>query len=301
MMTCLEALQDLELDGDRAIIDVFVDRSMNGTIHEPTLKAVSGFEWNKGTVRVHLQTEHVGIRGQWVDSWRPSINSSEIAIILEDDIDLSKYAYRWLKAAYRTYGNIPYIGGFSLYEAAIPAMGTLPKDPIFLHAILGTHGFSPAAHHWYEFRRWYHKRVKDASFHPYVNAAYKPDGWYRGYEKRHIQDNMWAMWYIRFAHDNGLFTGYPNLAIHSKMTGEGFVRPQTYLAYHRRERGLHFNGRHALPSTGHLIEHWNDTFVNFPATLKKYFYNGKEITIVNTHWFGVTKYHISRMVNRKYF
>ena len=137
VMKCLQSLQGIELDGDKGAIDVFIDRGPKGT-DNATLQALSGFRWNHGPVHVHPQITHVGMVGQWVDSWWAQPNSSEIAIILEDDIDLSRYAYRWLKAAYRQYGHLPHVGGFSLNEATIPGMKSLPSDVAFMHAIIGT-------------------------------------------------------------------------------------------------------------------------------------------------------------------
>jgi len=42
--------------------------------------------------------------GQWIDTWRPRDNSdAELGLILEDDISVSPYAYRWLRAVHRAY------------------------------------------------------------------------------------------------------------------------------------------------------------------------------------------------------
>ena len=283
LIKCLKALQELELDGDRAVIDVFLDRGRDGNIHFPTFKAVSEFKSKTGPVNIHQQKEHVGIGGQWIDSWQPREDSKEICIILEDDIDLSKYAYRWLKAATQKYTQ-PNVGGFSLHEATIPGMGPLPDDVAFFHAIIGTHAFAPVATHWHDFRRWYHKRREDGDFHPYVDANPIPTGWYRRFEKTGRNESMWEQWYIRFAYDNGLFTVYSNLQQHSKAHKNTLVKPNTFLAFHREEAGLHFGGK-GRTSDGNLITTWDPSFIKFPDDVKKYHYNATEIRYFTNHWY----------------
>ena len=282
VMKCLQSLQGIELDGDKGAIDVFIDRGPKGT-DNATLQALSGFRWNHGPVHVHPQITHVGMVGQWVDSWRAQPNSSEIAIILEDDIDLSRYAYRWLKAAYRQYGHLPHVGGFSLNEGTIPGMKSLPSDLAFLHAIIGTYAFAPIARHWNAFQHWYHERQRDPTFRPYVDASPVTNGWYRGFEKTGLQHNMWEAWYIRYCYDNGLFTVYTNLQQHDNVHEFNQIPSQTYLAYHRQEKGSHFSGGNARSSKNSLIKTWHESFLNFPQKLKKYYFDSKEIEVINKH------------------
>ncbi len=98
--TNLNTLQTLVLYGDSGAIEVWIDRTVNNTVDEKTIQVVNTFQCKYGPVTIHIQKKHVGICGQWIDTWRPKEYSSELAIILEDDVDLSPYAYRWLKAAF---------------------------------------------------------------------------------------------------------------------------------------------------------------------------------------------------------
>ena len=282
VMKCLNALQDLELDGDKAVIDVFLDRGNDGDIHQPTLKSVTKLKWGKGPVNVHQQKEHVGNAGQWIDTWQPRPDSKEIAVILEDNVDLSKYGYRWLKAVHRKYGGLPYVGGISLHEGSIPGMDQLPNSLVFLHAILGTHGFAPVAEHWHDFRLWYHKRRMNPYFHPYVDANPVSTNWFKNSELNKSLESMWSQWYIRFAYDNDLFTVYPNIQRHFQVLQQDAVPSNTYLAYHRQEAELHYASER--PSSEQtLISKWHKHFVDFPNEPKLYFYDGQEIRYVEKH------------------
>ena len=46
---------------------------------------------------MHVQPRDVGIYGQWIDTWRPPLDSNELVLLLEDDITPSRFAYKWLK------------------------------------------------------------------------------------------------------------------------------------------------------------------------------------------------------------
>ena len=278
MLKCLQSLRDLVLDGDRAVIDVWLDRGVDGKLHDPTVQAASNFKWELGPVIVHKQERHAGIYGQWIETWRPQQNSKEIAIFLEDDVDLSPYAYRWLKAAYKHFENQTDIAGYSLYEAAVVNFKN-PPDLMFFHARLGTQGFSPTTHHWRAFQDWFHEKQRDPTFHPYVKYDTIVTDWYKGFEKTHREKSMWSMWFIRFCDDNKLWTVYPNFSAFSKTQrfGPELSANNTFMAYHRREKGLHFKGTASL-SNGKLVSRWQEYFVQFPQNINKYYYNGQKVS-----------------------
>ena len=143
VLKLLDSLQNLELDGDKAILEIWVDRDVTEQIHNETFEAVSKFKWKKGQTRVHVQTSHAGILGQWIDTWRPKnappyqknlkaiesvpfkVNDfHEIVLILEDDLNVSSQAYRWLKAAHRKYVDHKDYAGTSLWSDFVVAHNT---------------------------------------------------------------------------------------------------------------------------------------------------------------------------------
>ena len=143
VMKLLESLQGLDLDGDTAVLEIWIDPKQDGTVHKETLEAVSNFTWLKGPTRIHVQTAHVGIMGQWIDTWRPKNappfqkdpkvvekslfiprNYKEIGLILEDDLNVSTQAYRWLKAVHRKYNGRYDYAGSSLWSDGVAAHNT---------------------------------------------------------------------------------------------------------------------------------------------------------------------------------
>jgi hypothetical protein len=156
----LRSLDSLELDGDKAALEIWIDVSDRGEYDEATVKAARSFQWTKGATRVHVQTSHAGIRGQWVDTWRPRPESRELGIILEDDIDVAPMAWRWLKAVHRAMANNSYFVGASLTSDQMSILSSSPKGPlaapktdtILMYKCLGTWGFSPKPDHWRRFQ-----------------------------------------------------------------------------------------------------------------------------------------------------
>lgn len=76
-------------------MEIWLDRDVAGRVHEETRAVAMAFAWENGPTRVHVQETHAGPYGQWINSWRPRLDDSELALFVEDDVDLSPYAYRY--------------------------------------------------------------------------------------------------------------------------------------------------------------------------------------------------------------
>jgi hypothetical protein len=131
LLKLLHSLDDLELDGDRAALEIWIDVNDKGQSHDETVKAARSFQWKKGPTRVHIQTSHAGIMGQWIDTWRPRPESKELGYhILEDDISVSPMAYRWLKAVHKAMANRTDFVGASLTSDQMSVHSSNPKGPL---------------------------------------------------------------------------------------------------------------------------------------------------------------------------
>ena len=87
----LANLEDLELDGDLAALEIFIDRTnMTEAYDNKSYDVARVFGWSGGQTRVHVRRTHVGLYGQWVDCWRPRPGTREIALVLEDDVLVSR-------------------------------------------------------------------------------------------------------------------------------------------------------------------------------------------------------------------
>ena len=159
LLKLLDSLNELELDSQSAALEIFIDRDRKTRrVDELTVNVASEFQWSRGPSRVHVQKTHVGLYGQWINTWRPAGDSNdEIGLILEDDLIVSKYAYRWISAVFRAFGNRTDFAGASLAGYQWPYLSTSPQKgemtgpknhTVVMQKCFGWWGFAPKPMHW---------------------------------------------------------------------------------------------------------------------------------------------------------
>jgi len=163
LLKLLNSLNSLALDNQSAVMEIWIDRDRKShKVHNQTVTLASEFQWSKGPTRVHVHETHVGLYGQWINTWRPLDNSDEeLAMFLEDDLSVSKYAYRWVRAVFQAYGERTDFAGASLVGYQIPYLSVKPKrnklagpknHTVFMHKCFGWWGFVPKPMHWRYFQ-----------------------------------------------------------------------------------------------------------------------------------------------------
>ena len=226
--------------------------------------------------RVHVWSEHVGLHGQWIDTWSPKSNTTkEMVLFVEDDIDISPYAYKWLKLVKNKYESLTNLSGFSLKDEDMSkhARKLIGEDSIFMRRHNLPWGFSPLPGVWKSFQDWYHIVRSDKSFHPYVKEDKVHTSWYRANE--HLSKNstrettMWSQWLHYFTHWHKLLCIFPNARRLSGKKRLGFE-------FNRREDGIHFSSKRRKHINGtHLIRAWNKKLEKFPKKIKILNYNDR--------------------------
>ena len=280
LQKCLNHVMKLETLGDAVSVEVWLDRSKTGVIDQPTLRVARSFQraWsasNKGHACVHMQESNAFIVGQWVDTWRPKENSNEMGLILEDDVDISPWAYKWLRAAHRYYGNHSDVMGYALQmqnnrfqEGKEARMGAPKGDAAFMYRNLATWGYSPHPRVWPRYQDWYHRVRRENKLKPYVRNL-RSTRRRKRFEKKGTEESQWVVWHTYFAFINNYYCVFSNLIAY---TGKNNV----LLSHNRMEPGLHFKGRGQRESKS-LLTVWNDRYVNFPNRTNKYDYNGSVV------------------------
>ncbi|XP_053401691.1 uncharacterized protein LOC128557712 [Mercenaria mercenaria] len=255
LLRLLNSLNDAEYGSDSVKLEVWIDRSDTGIVDIPTLQAAKTFTFKHGEYEVLPHPQHVGIYGQWFTTWRPDVNSSEIAVILEDDLTVSKYFWRYLKLVHQKYDKNPDINGYSLQGYTITfsekrhhTILTGPKENfVFLFPVVGAWGFSPSTKNWNNFLFWL-KSQDISTYKPYVpdNIA---TGWYKELSSKGRANTMWEIWHIFYAWKNNEFTLYCNFPGHAGLTTNW------------REKGLHTVETEG--SSNELITEWKKEYENF--------------------------------------
>ena len=158
-----DTLNALQLDSHSAALEIWIDRQREtGIVNERTVNVASEFRWRGGPTRVHVHQTHVGIHGQWINTWRPRDDSiNELALIVEDDMSISKYAYRWMLAVFRAYGHRMDFAGASLTSYQMPFLSMPyhmrplagPKNhTVLMYKCLWWGAFAPQPMHWIFFQ-----------------------------------------------------------------------------------------------------------------------------------------------------
>lgn len=280
LLKLLSSLELLELDGYSAAVEIWIDRyHKTGAVDERTVEVASDFKWSRGVTRVHIHEAHVGIYGQWIDTWRPCNDSDdELALFLEDDLSVSKYAYRWIRAVFRAYGHREDFAGASLAGYQMKALSRMPKRHLagpknhtaMMYKCFSTWGFAPKPHHWRLFQEWYHTHKPSVApnFHPYVPGVL-PTRWYRRYEANGAACYMWSMWFVYYMYINQLFAVFSNLGTYSGLR-------ESSLIVNRHEVGLHVRHKKAA-DVGRLLTVWKDEYAECPVNIARLNWDGSYV------------------------
>ncbi|EKX34511.1 hypothetical protein GUITHDRAFT_147205 [Guillardia theta CCMP2712] len=268
----LRSLVGAAYDGLPANLHVHQDRNSKGELDPEVKKVVDELAWPHGSKELHQWPKQVGIMGNWIDSWQPSQDSKELAIFLEDDLEVSRFFARWFLAAHKHFAHDESVSCFSAMRAQLRAAdqrgeglmeNTVPETVRgFKYRLMGTWSFSPKAQHWFFFRQWFHKVSKISNFKPTVEGII-PSTWYEEFLRKGTQSSMWEMWYIRFMDQKQKFCVYP------------WVKYRRTLVANWREPGLHYSGPATMDYP--VLTEWDPSLVQWPADVLTLGWDGHDM------------------------
>lgn len=238
----LDSLISSHYHGSRVDLHIHLDGGCRGPAAAETVDVAYAYSqrWSHGSVNVSRISPSRGIRAAWLGAWSPS-SARDRAIILEDDIELSPWWFKWLSAAHDAYVQelvdaAPILAGFALNRLATLQDGRVlaempPGHGPMLSRTPSAWAFAPDAAIWRAFlsSAWATGgRVNASSMRRTVFSS--GDG-----------KNEWLASFAAFCAERGGLTLYPR------------VRPDGQaLAVNWREPGAHFNmqnkGLHAADS-----------------------------------------------------
>jgi hypothetical protein len=278
----LVSLTQVDYEGDRVDLDVWIDRASDTAIAEEAVQAsaVTAREchWPHGVRTIHRREQNAGLYEQWIYSWNVTDESTEAAIILEDDLEVSPFFYIWLKRARLHYHLDPSVAAFTLQRGELRPRrpkGSGPSNlhvnesyPVFKYKLLGTWGFAPQKAAWLDFRAWF-EEMRQIGAKPYVNDLITTQ-WYVQQEAKAGGDYapaMWSQWFIKFSDVKHYYTVYANLP------------NRTTLASNYREGGLHYVPRARSRGADFPIFRGLASSLSFPPTLVNLDWDGTEADI----------------------
>ena len=197
-----------------------------------TMGVAQTFHFSHGEKIIKVARENGGLRRAWLNAWPSAGLEGDVqTLILEDDIEVSPWWFKWLTIMWKTYGHRNDLGGITLNRQQQLATkgwdgeqfevlnGNLP----FLNKIVGSWGFSPHPRHWRRFldseREWINSTPKIGKLG--INRWMKTK-----------KGSVWTMFWMKWSLQRNLYTLYVTcpgktaLAIHHREAGEHFVSTQ---------------------------------------------------------------------------
>lgn len=231
----LRSLAAADYSDDHVDLDIWVDRRAGAPLDARVLAAAAAIEWPFGAKTIHARRAAGGLYQQWIYTWNIRDQTDEVAVILEDDLEVAPAFYQWLKQARAAYATDPEVGAFTLQRSTLrPRPGrmmgklALARDVhVFKYRLLGTWGFAPQRDVWLEFRAWF-ERMREKGEKPYVDDLITTR-WYKEQERDGFAPHMWSQWWIRFVDEKGYFTVTPHLPDGSTLSANW------------REGGMHYS------------------------------------------------------------
>lgn len=266
----LTSLQKADYGKDRVDLDIWIDRvDSTAPLNLDIARVVGALHWNHGAKTVYTRLQPGGLYQQWMYTWDLD-SPGDIAVLLEDDLELSPAFYQWLKRARSKYGMEPDVGGFTLQRSVIRTrkppshvyQGHLRLPPgtnIFKYRLQGSWGFAPKREVWREFLAWFEAKRR-AGEKPYVDGLITT-AWYKGQERGDaIAKTMWTQWFVKFVDERDYFCVTP------------WAPKGTTLSGNWKEPGLHF-GKKAT-TTDYRIFQGSVSEFKWPEKLLKLDWDG---------------------------
>ena len=236
----LDSLKSAEYLGDTVDLHIHIDgpnehtdKAKSNEVHE--IAESARVSWAHGASTISAAPHHLGLRDMWLNAWNPK-SADEHAIILEDDLELSRQWYHWLKPALKLYqGKGNNLAGVSLQRLAWAPSGKpldrLPGHAPILSPTVSTWAFAPDASHWQKFQKYVHERSAHAgtvSLFSSMNSGYSLQaGWDQ--KDPELAKDLWSPAFAAYCRSQGLVTLYPSL------------QPDYHaLAVHWRTKGTHY-------------------------------------------------------------
>lgn len=287
----LDAIKNIEMDGDEMAVEIWVDRLKNGSVDKKTLLAARNFALTNNHTTIHVHPGHAGLYVQWIATYSSAHlkdEEKEIVLILEDDLVISKFGYKWLKAVHEHFKDVPHYLGTSLRFLDVDVHSlkkAIPRNhSVFMHRVFSTHAFSPKLKVWRDFQGWFVDHHERKSFKPYVPGIISTD-WYKQFEKQGRTHTMWSMWFLYYTYVEQLFAVYANPAVLQRtmpvlQRTMPVQRPKDKVpcfCTNGQAKGLHFEAD--SEDLCRLVDKWSDEYVAFPENVLTIDWNGLYIKL----------------------
>lgn len=198
-----------EISAAKLIISIDNQAPQNFDVKE----LADSFEWPFGEKEVQYQSEHLGLKKHILKCGNLT-QEYESVIILEDDLFVSPYFYKYAIAAKAFYANDEQIGGISLYNQPRQEAEELPFFPLMDHSdvyfmqLPSSLGQLWTRDQWKQFKTWY-----DTG--PDLSREMLPAYIYRWPE------TSWKKYFAAYILDQNKYFVYPRISLTTNFFDSG--------------------------------------------------------------------------------
>lgn len=222
----LSSLEESQYDGDTIPLIISIDASGN----EELYNFVKAYNWIYGLCYVNIQTQRLGLKKHILQCGNLTRFFKSI-VLLEDDIVVSPYFYKYVKTAVEYYSSDKTVAQISLYRNEVNGFVHLPFEPrysgadVFLMQDISTWGECWTEDMWNDFIEWYDQHDEN-----YVNKVRMPEKikkWTRAWSKYYYAYIIDTRKYVLFPYIS-LTTNYSEAGEHDEV---GTISLQTNMLY----------------------------------------------------------------------
>lgn len=222
----LSSLEQSQYDGDTIPLVISIDASGN----EELYNFVKEYNWIYGPCYVNIQTQRLGLKKHILQCGNLTRFFKSI-VLLEDDIVVSPYFYKYVKTAVEYYSSDKTVAQISLYRNEVNGFVHLPFEPrysgadVFLMQDISTWGECWTEDMWNDFIEWYDQH--DENYVSKIRMPEKIKKWTRAWSKYYYAYIIDTRKYVLFPYIS-LSTNYSEVGEHDEI---GTISLQTNMLY----------------------------------------------------------------------
>eukprot|EP00898_Chlorokybus_atmophyticus_P007234 jgi/Chlat1/7511/Chrsp61S00552 len=199
----LSSLAKADYAGDMVHLEIIIDRCTPASARKSSRDLALGYEWPHGHKSIHYRSKAAGLRLTWLEAWLP-LSKNQIAIFLEDDMEVSWQFYLFAKEVIVEYyqrQSDPGFGLFCLHPYALPNLAA----PFYKSITACSWGTVMLPTTWRSFMEWVNRKMKIPDFKPALpgdfNGTFVRADQLNNWVK--AERDIWSPWFYNFIHDAG--------------------------------------------------------------------------------------------------
>lgn len=213
MENLLKSIVNAEYESDNVDLIISIDK---GERQSQIIDVAKKVEWLHGNKTIRAFDERQGLRKHIIQCGDLT-EQYDAVVVLEDDLEVSKYYYNYVKQMIFAYSNDEKIGGISLYKHETHPGVYRPFEPVnngydvYMMQFAMSWGQCWTRQMWSKFKEWYLANE---------GADLGRDGILPEYIAR-WNNQSWLKYYMRYIVESDLFFVYPYISLSTNASDAG--------------------------------------------------------------------------------